>query len=118
MAKVLRIGNKISGQTRAPTIVIAFSSIARNISSGPHFADLLLMPCAIVVAETVALWAFQSNARDDGFVSVAADQEIKKLPVGELSRPMIGTQPTAAVAGPGPERPLRPDDLPVGRRVE
>ena len=45
---------------------------------------------------------------DDRCVLVAAGQEIEKLPLRELSRPMPGHRPIAAVARPDRQRPLRP----------
>ena len=41
-------------------------------------------------------------------VSVAAAQEIRKLTLSQICRPTPANQPIAVVAGPEPERPLRP----------
>jgi hypothetical protein len=45
---------------------------------------------------------------DGRCVSVAADQEVRKLPLSQISQSMSGYRPTAAVIRPNPHRPLRP----------
>ena len=48
-------------------------------------------------------------ARSVCLVLIAAGHRIEKLPLSELSRPMTGHRPIAAVARPDRQRPLRPN---------
>ena len=37
-----------------------------------------------------------------------AGRDIRKLPLSQISQSMAGNQPIAVIAGPDPQRPLRP----------